>query len=73
MDGQIDGTYPGVVEFSLEGDVFAFFFVLGAQDLQFSGLERAVLIERVRFFVLAAGVFEGGVVRTLPRLRRLLR
>ena len=27
------GNYPGIVEFGLEGDVFAFFFELGAEDL----------------------------------------
>jgi len=26
----------------LDADVFAFFFVLGAEDLEFGGLERAV-------------------------------
>ena len=30
-------AYPGIVEFGLEGDVFAFFFELGAEDLQFGG------------------------------------
>ena len=27
--------YPGIVELGLEGDVFAFFLVLGAEDLEF--------------------------------------
>ena len=29
--------YPGIVEFCLEGDVFAFFVVLGAEDLELGG------------------------------------
>ena len=33
---------PGVVEFGLERDVFAFFFVLGAEDLEFGGFEGAI-------------------------------
>jgi hypothetical protein len=33
---------PGIVEFGLEGDVFAFFFVLGAEDLEFGGFKGSV-------------------------------
>ena len=33
---------PGVVEFGLQGDVFAFFFVLRAEDLELGGFEGAV-------------------------------
>jgi len=44
------GSYPGVVEFRLYANVFAFFFVLGAEDLQFGGFEGArgsvVLVSR---------------------------
>ena len=37
LGGGKGGFYPGIVEFGLEGDVFAFFFELGAEDLQFGG------------------------------------
>lgn len=63
--------YPGVVEFGLQGDVFAFFLVLRAQDLQLGGLERAGVV-----FVscLCACFWRGWAVRrTIPHLRRLLR
>jgi hypothetical protein len=34
--------YPSVVEFRLDGDVFAFFLILRTQDLEFGGLEGTV-------------------------------
>lgn len=41
------GSYPGVVEFCLETDIFAFLFVLCTQDLEFLWLERAFDVGRV--------------------------
>ena len=43
MFGTLSGFYeaPGIVEFCLKGDVFAFFLVLGAEDGEFGGFEGA--------------------------------
>ena len=35
--GYAQGYLPCIVEFGLEGDVFAFFLELGAEDLEFGG------------------------------------
>lgn len=69
--GGEEEVYPGVVKFGLQGDVFAFFLVLGAQDLQLGGLERAGVV----FVSFLCACFRGGwaVRRTIPRLRRLWR
>lgn len=44
-------THPCVVEFGLQGHKLAFFFVLGAEDLQFFWLERSVTVRGISSLV----------------------
>jgi hypothetical protein len=57
--------YPGVIEFGLDPDVFAFFLVLRAEDLEFGGFEGTMVDFRVTVWNFARGTC------TFPHPRRL--
>ena len=44
--GSRRGTYPGIVEFGLDAYHFAFFLILGAEDIELGGVEGSVCVSR---------------------------
>ena len=48
---------PGIVEFGLQANKLAFFFVLGAEDVQFVGLEGRLCVRGVYRLVSAGGAW----------------